>query len=68
MSYFIKCISPSHLQGVIYAVRNGMPHKLNHPRSLDRDWFTTPRKAAAAKRRAERLFANNPITFRIERT
>lgn len=68
MSFFIKCINPNYVQGVLHVLKNGKPHRLSHPRSLDRDWFKTPRDAASAKRKAERLFAMvAPSTkFRIE--
>jgi hypothetical protein len=70
MSFFIKCVNPNYLRGVLYAVKDGKPHRLVDPRSLDRDWFTNPRDAASAKRRVERMYkAVAPSTkFRIERT
>lgn len=69
MSFFIKCVSPSHLQGALYVLRDGKPFRLNDPRSSDRDWFMTSRAAATAKRRAERMFSlYSKLKFRIERT
>lgn len=69
MSFFIKCLNPNYVQGVVYALKDGKPHRLNHPKSLDRDWFVRPSAAAKAKREAEQLFALvAPSTrFRIER-
>lgn len=67
MSFFIKCISPSYVQGALYVVKASKPHKLNHPQSLDRDWFMDARKAAAAKRKLEATYANWPVKFHIER-
>jgi hypothetical protein len=69
MSFFIKCVNPNYLRNALYVLRNGRPHRLPDPRSLDRDWFTNPRKAAEAKREAEKMFKLvAPSTkFRIER-
>ena len=70
MSFFIKCVNPNYLVNALYVVKDGKPHRLVDPRSLDRDWFKTPREAAAAKRKVERTFKLvAPSTkFRIERT
>lgn len=69
MSFFIKCINPNYLRGALYAVRKGMPCRLNDPRSLDRDWFLTARQAAKAKREVEKkyAFAAPSTKFRVER-
>lgn len=66
-TYFIKCKSPSYMPTALYVIKDNKPHRLNHPKSLDRDWFKNERDAAKAKRRLEKLYANWPITFAIER-
>lgn len=70
MAFFIKCVNPNYLVNALYVIKNGKPHKLADPRSVDRDWFKTSRDAAAAKRKVERMFkAAAPSTkFRIERS
>lgn len=69
MSFFIKCINPNYLRSALYVVKDGKPHRLNDPKSLDRDWYKTPKAAAVAKRKVEATFAMNaPSTkFRIEK-
>lgn len=69
MSFFIRVINPNFVQGTVHVLKDGKPHKLSDPKSLDRDWFINARKAAEAKRRAEQMFSfTNPSThFKIER-
>lgn len=68
MSFFIKCVAPTHQQGALYVVKDDKPHRLNHPDSLDRDWFLTELKAQQAKRKLERVYANyRSLKFFINR-
>lgn len=69
MSFFIRVINPNFVQGTVHVLKDGKPHKLPDPKSLDRDWYVTSRKAVEAKRRAENMFSiTNPSTsFKIER-
>lgn len=69
MSFFVRVINPNYVQGTLHVLKDGKPHRLPDPKSLDRDWYTNPRKAAEAKRRAERMYSlTNPSTqFKIER-
>jgi hypothetical protein len=69
MAYFIKCINPRYLRDVLHVLREGKPHRLAHPDSIDRDQFATRRAARNAKQQAEKMFkAVTPTTkFKIER-
>lgn len=69
MAFFIKCVNPNYLVNALYALKDGKPHRLVDPKSNDRDWFATSRKAAEAKRKAEKLFrmAAPSTKFRVER-
>lgn len=69
MSFFVKVINPNFVQGSLHVLRGGKPHRLAHPKSLDRDWFVTGKQASAAKKKAEQMFSiTNPSTqFRVEK-
>lgn len=69
MAFFIKCVNPNYLVNALYVIKDGKPHRLADPRSLDRDWFKTSAAAASAKRKVEKMFrlAAPSTKFRVER-
>lgn len=45
--YFIRCIGGTLPVSYIYALKGGVPHRLNHPSSNDKDTFTGMRAVRA---------------------
>ena len=68
MSFFIKCMAPNYQVNTLYCIKDRKPHRLNHPKSLDRDWFVSSREAAKAKADLQKRYsAWQWLKFVIER-
>lgn len=62
-SYFIRCLGGNLPADQVTAVKAGIPHRLNHPASQDRDVYTSRVKACAALSHVVRAFAGSKYTF-----